>query len=149
MVAEYYQIEISGIVEHTDCEDCETLDGVYIVGPVQQIVLGGDPANCSDAILLATTCGESAEPDCYGLLALQFYQTAGTYRLLVTLQSGATPCGLGGGQPMIEFEKDFGVAPPNCLVIGESVPFLSNGIPGTERCDASGATCIVMAIPAP
>lgn len=149
LVAEYYQVEISGIVEHTDCADCGALDGVYIVGPMQQVFLGGEPANCSDAIVLATNCGESESPGCYGLLGLQFYQSGGSYRLLVTIQTGATPCGQGGGQPTIEFEKSFGGSPPNCLVDGESLPFVTNGVPGTERCDASGATCIVTAIPAP
>lgn len=149
LVAEYYQVEISGIVEHTNCDDCASLDGVYIVGPMQQISVDGEPANCSAAILLATTCGESDEPGCYGLLGLQFYQSGDGFHLLVTLQTGATPCGQGGGQPTIEFEKDFGPSAPHCLVDGESLPFLTNGVPTTERCDASGATCIVTAIPAP
>ena len=149
VVAEYYQVEISGLAEHTDCADCAALDGAYIIGPMQQVFIGGDPANCSDAILTATVCAESEAPDCYGLLGLQFYHGAGRYRLLVTLLSGGTPCGQGGGQPMIEWESDLGVSPPDCLVEGVSVPFVSNGIPGAERCDGSGATCTVTAIPAP
>ncbi len=137
------------MAEHTNCDDCASLDGVYIVGPVVQVFLGGDPIECSDAILLATFCGSSDEPGCYGLLALQFYQSGGAYRLIVNLQTGATPCGQGGGQPTIEWEKSFGVSAPNCLLDGESLPFITNGVPTTERCDASGATCIVTAIPAP
>ncbi len=149
IVAEYYQIEISGVAEHTDCGDCASLDGVYIVGPVQQLFAEGEPLNCADSIPLATVCAESEEPGCYGLLTMQFYQAAGQYRLLVTLQTGATLCGQGGGQPSIEWEKELGVAAPNCLVNAESLPFISNGLPTTERCDGSAATCIVSAIPAP
>lgn len=149
VVAEYYQVEISGMAEHTDCADCAALDGVYIVGPVQQIFIAGEPVNCSDAILTATICMESEAPGCYGLLGLQFYQAGGAFHLLVTLQTGATLCGVGGGQPMISWERDYAGSPPNCLVDGESLPFLSNGIPTTERCDGSAATCIVTAIPAP
>ncbi len=137
------------MAEHTNCDDCAALDGVYIVGPVVQVFQGGDPVECSDAILLATFCGSSDEPGCYGLLALQFYQSGGAYRLIVNLQTGATPCGQGGGQPTIEWEKNFGASAPDCLLDGESLPFITNGVPTTERCDASGATCIVTAIPAP
>ncbi|MDZ4781236.1 MAG: hypothetical protein SGJ19_13360 [Planctomycetia bacterium] len=149
LVAEYYQVEISGMAEHTNCDDCAALDGVYIVGPVQQTSIGGDPFDCSDAFLLTTVCGGSDEPGCYGVLALQFYQTGGAFRVLVTLRTGATPCGQGGGQPTIEWEKNYGGAAPDCLLENELLPFITNGVPTTERCDGSAATCIVTAIPAP
>jgi len=149
VVAEYYQVEISGMAEHTDCDDCAALDGVYILGPVQQTSDEGEPFDCSAFIVLDTVCGASEEPGCYGVLAMQFYQNLGAYRLLVTLRTGGTPCGQGGGQPTIEWEKSYGGSPPDCLVDGESLPFITNGVPTTERCDASGATCIVTAIPAP
>ncbi len=92
-MAEYYQVELSGMSEYFNCSDCESVDGVYILGPIQQVFLGGDPIECSDAMLLATFCGDSDEPGCYGLLALQFYQSGGAYRLIVNLQIGSTPCG--------------------------------------------------------
>jgi hypothetical protein len=156
VVAEYYQVEISGMAEFANCDDCESLDGVYIVGPVQQTSVGGDPFDCSDAMLLATVCGASDEPGCYGLLALQFYQSLGAYRVLVTLRTGGTPCGQGGGQPTIEWEKSFGATAPDCLFRDgfgipqpESLPWVTNGVPTTERCDGSAATCTITAIPAP
>ncbi len=70
------------------------------------------------------------------------------------LQSGGTPCGQGGGQPSIEWEKDFAPSAPDCLFLDEfgvpqpqSLTWITNGVPTTERCDSSGATCIVTAIP--
>jgi hypothetical protein len=156
VVAEYYQVEISGMAEFEDCSDCESLDGVYIMGPMQQINIDGDPINCSDGMLLATICAESEAPGCYGLIGLQFFQDGGAFHLLVNLQSGGTPCGQGGGQPAIEWEMDFAPSPPDCLLLDEfgvpqprSLTWITNGVPTTERCDGSGATCIVTAIPAP
>ncbi len=156
VVAEYYQVEISGMAEFANCPDCAALDGVYIMGPMQQIHIDGDPVNCSDGMLLATICADSDEPGCYGLIGLQFYQAGGAFHLLVNLQSGGTPCGQGGGQPSIEWEMDFAPSAPDCLFLDEfgvpqprSLTWVANGVPTTERCDGSGATCIVMAIPAP
>jgi hypothetical protein len=156
VVAEYYQVEISGMAEFADCPDCESLDGVYIMGPMQQINIDGDPINCSDGMLLGTICAESDAPGCYGLIGLQFFQDGGTFHLLVNLQTGATDCGHGGGQPSIEWEASFGPSPPDCLFLDEfgvpqpqSLTWITNGIPTTERCDGSGATCIVTAISGP
>jgi hypothetical protein len=67
----------------------------------------------------------------------------------INLQTGATPCGAGGGHPRVDWEKSYGPTAPTCLFDGESLPFRSNGVPGAERCDGSAATCIVTAIPAP
>jgi hypothetical protein len=156
VVAEYYQVEISGMTEFSNCTDCATLDGVYILGPIQQTTEGGDPFDCSGALLLPTVCGASDEPGCYGVTALQFYQAFGAYRALVTFRTGSTPCGQGGGQPVIEWEQSYGGAPPDCLfrdAFGvaqpEVLPWITNGVPTTERCDGSGATCTITAIPAP
>ncbi len=156
VVAEYYQVELSGLSEYFNCSDCESLDGVYILGPIQQNYDNGDPIACSDANLLATICADSDEPGCYGLIGLQFYQSGGAFRLVVTLQSGGTPCGQGGGQPAIEWENSYAPSAPDCLFRDEfgvpqpeSLTWITNGVPTTERCDGSGATCIVTAIPAP
>jgi len=69
--------------------------------------------------------------------------------------SAATTCGQGGGQPAIERQKDFAPSAPDCLFLDEfgipqprSLTWITNGVPTTERCDGSGATCIVTAIPA-
>ena len=149
LVAEYYQIEISGMAEFANCSDCEALDGVYIVGPVQQLFDDGDPVNCSDAVLVATICNEDSEPGCYGQIGLQFYQSGGAFRIVVTFQTGGTDCGQGGGQPRIEWEKVYVGPAPDCLLDHETLPWITNGVPTTERCDGSGATCVVTAIPGP
>jgi len=141
-VAEYYQVEISGMAEFADCPDCAALDGVYIMGPMQQIHIDGDPVNCSDGILLPTICADSDEPGCYGLIGLQFYQAGGAFHLLVNLQSGGTPCGQGGGQPSIEWEMDFAPSAPDCLFLDEfgisqprSLTWITNGV--DKRVNAS------------
>jgi len=62
-------------------------------------------------------CADSGEPGCFGVIGLQFYQAFGAFHLLVTLQTSATPCGQGGGQPSIEWEMDFAPSAPDCLVL--------------------------------
>jgi len=155
-VAEYYQIELSGMAEFDRCSDCSSLDGVYIMGPMQQIYSDGDPVACAYGMLVPSICADSDEPGCYGVIGLQFYQAFGAFHLLVTLQTSATPCGQGGGQPAIEWQKDFAPSAPDCLFLDgfgvpqpQTLPWITNGVPTTERCDGSGATCIVTPIPGP
>jgi hypothetical protein len=77
----------------------------------------GDPINCSDGMLLATICAESEAQGCFGLIGLQFFQDGGAFHLLVNLQTVATDCGHGGGQPSIEWEVSFGPSPPDYLFL--------------------------------
>jgi hypothetical protein len=142
-LSEYYQIEFDGIVNGTDCTDCDRMNGVYILGPMQ-----GGLNDCTDVIATATVCDADPDPDCFEQLTLQFFRFGGDYLALVDWQTGATACGTGGGQPKIEWEQNYGTSPPNCLFNGEDIPFSNHGV-GTVRCDASGSTCTVTAIPPP
>ncbi len=155
-VAEYYQVEISGVDEHTDCSDCGSIDGVYIIGPMEQKFSEGEPLNCAASLEVDTKCDGDTDPGCYGLLTLQFYQASGQYRVLLNFQTGATDCGQGGGQPAIEWEEELGASAPDCLFLDEegvaqeiTLPWISDGIPTTERCTGAASTVTIRAIPAP
>ena len=70
-LSEYYQVEFDGIVDGTDCTDCDDMNGVYIFGPMQ-----AGPDDCSDVIATATVCDDDADPDCFEQLTLRKMSSA-------------------------------------------------------------------------
>lgn len=150
--SEYYQVEISGVVDGNSakpCANCEDLDGAYILGPMN--------AGCdSPQNPIPPVCEADAQPRCYGELDLftctnpLFEFNEVTVRLTTDHDAGEIDCRElpSSVNPTIEWHQDqANVTGESCLWDGLVIPFEQHT--GTVRCDGSGATVTVTAVPPP
>lgn len=153
----WYAVDLSGIVNDFGfCPqaNCGSLDGLYVVGPLQSGSVGGVPplAWCAADVPIVGVCRD--DNSCFAVLHLAIYRPttglhANQYILQVQLVSQGD-CDEEGGLPVMHFTHVFGVEKPDCLdafpitIAGGEVDYALS-----PKCSAAGATCTVSLISAP
>ncbi len=148
LIARYYQVELTGIEQGIPgCDECETLNGVYIVE-----ITRTEPTACYGAIPIDGACTDEFDGGCYRELRLSFGAVDATWGVPVWVTLGPRPGDEGPGEcttvTSIMWRKYLSQPgePLACLELDhEELPF-DNRTGFVEYCDAGSSTAYLTAL---
>ena len=151
----WWAIELSGVTSATGfCPEanCTDLDGLYVVGPLEEASVGGWTSFCAAGEAFTGVC--LSDDSCFRFAQIIFGRPssgdlAGHYLLIVEFVSQGS-CNEELGLPMLHFFHDFGTEEPDCMSeMPITIPSGETLFVTTPKCQASTASVTITPIPPP